>query len=110
MFQPLLEGRPSAKAFLSISTLVHSYCQQNRNCKEVEQIKDIMRKIEGVLGSSCQSPDTSKQQLLILALKAIGNAGIFTGSSDTLRKCTKVKQKKFIFLGFIIIGYNVVCK
>jgi hypothetical protein len=67
------------------------------------QVKEIMRKFEGLLGSGCQSTDRSKQQLIILALKAIGNAGVFIDSSDTIRKCIQVIQSNSHILGFIII-------
>lgn len=63
----------------------------------MDQIREIMRKIEGVLGSGCQSTDPAKQQLIILALKAIGNAGVFTGSSDILRKCIQVTKRNGYF-------------
>lgn len=54
-----------------------------------------MRKFEGFLGSGCQSSDQAKQQLFVLALKAIGNAGIFIESTDTLRKCIQVTETYF---------------
>jgi hypothetical protein len=63
----------------------------------MDQIREIMRKIEDILGSSCQSTDLAKQQTIILALKAIGNAGVFTGSSDTLIKCIQVNQNDDYF-------------
>jgi hypothetical protein len=93
-----LDGSPSANALLGISALVHSYCQQNDNCVEMDEIKEIMRKFEGLLGFDCQSTDHVKQQLIILALKAIGNAGVFIDSSDTIRKCTQVIQSSSYIL------------
>lgn len=54
-----------------------------------------MRKFEGFLGSGCQSSDQAQQQLVILALKAIGNAGVFIESTDTLRKCIQVTETYF---------------
>jgi hypothetical protein len=56
----------------------------------MDQVRKIIRKFEVLLGSSCQSTDWAKQQLIILALKAIGNAGVFTDSDDILRKCIQV--------------------
>lgn len=104
-----MDGGPSAKALLSISALVHSYCQTNSNCIEMDQIREIMRKIEGILGSNCQSTDPAKQQLITLALKAIGNAGVFTGSSNILRKCIQVIKINCYFGGLMIIEYHMVC-
>lgn len=54
-----------------------------------------MRKFQGFLGSGCHSSDQAKQQLIILALKAIGNAGVFIESPDTLRKCIQVTETYF---------------
>lgn len=88
----LLDGTPSEKGLLGISALVHSYCQRNKNCFEIEQIKEIMMKMEDFLGSSCEPSDKITLKLIILSLKAIGNAGIFTGSTDTLRKCFQNKN------------------
>jgi hypothetical protein len=51
-----------------------------------------MKKFEGLLGSGCQSSEQAKQQMIILALKAIGNAGIIIESADTLRKCIQVTE------------------
>jgi hypothetical protein len=99
----LLDGIPSANALLGISALVHSYCQQNKNCIEMDEVKEIMRKFEGLLGSDCQSNDHAKQQLIILALKAIGNAGVIMDSNDTVKKCTQVICSSNYILGFNII-------
>jgi hypothetical protein len=75
----------------------------------MDQVKEIMGKFEGLLGSSCQSTDRVKQQLIILALKAIGNAGVFIDSSDTIRKCTQVIQNSSYILGVNIIEFNMMC-
>jgi hypothetical protein len=61
----------------------------------MNQVQEIMRKLEGFLGSGCQSSDQTQQQLVILALKAIGNAGVFIESTDTLRKCIQVTETYF---------------
>jgi hypothetical protein len=66
-----------------------------------------MRKFEGFLGSGCQSSDQAEQQLVVLALKAIGNAGIFIESTDTLRKCIQVT--KTCFSEFTIINLSSQC-
>jgi hypothetical protein len=102
-----LDGSPSANALLGISALVHSYCQQNRECVEMDQVKEIMRRFEGLLGSGCLSNDRDKQQLIILALKAIGNAGILPDSSDTIKKCTQVIWSSCFILGFNIMEFSM---
>ncbi|KAJ9583536.1 hypothetical protein L9F63_022121, partial [Diploptera punctata] len=85
----LLDGAISPKGLLSISAMVHSYCQQNINCLEEENVLQVMKKIEALLGPNCEASDQSEHQLIILALKSIGNAGIFTGSDIILKKCLK---------------------
>ena len=75
---------------------MHSYCQQNTNCIEEDNVIQLMEKIELLLGSNCESNDESTQKLTIIALKAIGNAGIFTGSDYTLKKCLKVINIKIL--------------
>jgi hypothetical protein len=75
----------------------------------MEQVKEIMRKFEGLLASGCQSNDRAKQQLIILALKAIGNAGVIIDSSGTIRKCIQVIQSSNYTLGFNIIEFSMMC-
>lgn len=70
----------------------------------MDEVKEIMRKFEGLLGSDCQSTDRVTQQLIILALKAIGNAGVFIDSSDTIRKCTQVIHSSSYILGLISLS------
>jgi len=67
-----------------------------------------MRKFEVLLGSGCQSSDQAKQQLVILALKAIGNAGVFIESTDTLRKCIQVTETCFSEFTIINLGSECV--
>jgi hypothetical protein len=57
--------------------------------------------------SGCQSSDQAKQQLVIIALKAIGNAGVFIESTDTLRKCIQVIET--CFSEFTIINLSSQC-
>jgi len=73
----------------------------------MDQVREIMRKFEGFLESGCQSSDQAKQQLVILALKAIGNAGVFIESTDTLRNCIQVTET--CFSEFTIINLNSQC-
>jgi hypothetical protein len=75
----------------------------------MDQVKEIMRKFEGLLGSDCQSNDPAKQQLIILALKAIGNAGVIIDSSGTIRKCIQVIHSSNYILGFNIIEFSMMC-
>ncbi|PSN46112.1 hypothetical protein C0J52_17248 [Blattella germanica] len=88
----LLDASPSANALLGISSLVHNYCQQKKDCLQEEQVIDVMRKIEALLGPNCDAADKSTQNLLVIALKAIGNAGIVTDSGDVLKKCLEVRN------------------
>nr|CAD7460027.1 unnamed protein product [Timema tahoe] len=84
----LLEVYPSGATTLSVSAMVHSFCSETTDCAELGAVRDIMTRLEGPLRDHCgSSGDPRTEKLLLLALKAVGNAGVLVGPPDSLRKC-----------------------
>ena len=94
--QPLLSGsdvRP--KAMLSISAMIYAYCQSHSECVAEEAIRDIVGAIEKRIGVACLSTNTQEQENILLALKALGNAGVIVNSAETLKQCYQVSCSLF---------------
>lgn len=78
------------KAILSLSSLVHRFCQINPECIRISEIKEIMSLLEAPLFSNCIAFDSKTKNEILLALKGIGNAGITT-SFKLLQRCYAVR-------------------
>ncbi|XP_067004188.2 uncharacterized protein [Anabrus simplex] len=96
----LLDRSPRPKTILSASAMVHSYCQRNTAC-DSETVKDIIIKMERLLGEDCRPKDNNHMQLIIVALKGIGNAGVIVKSQETLKKCYEMDNPMEIRLAAI---------
>lgn len=91
MFQLFIQDSLDPKSWLAVSAVVHSYCERDAGCAETQEVRTILSHIERVLGESCEVRGGSEQrQAVVVALKAIGNAGIIS-SVDTLKKCFLVR-------------------
>jgi len=86
---PLLQRSPSRKAFLSISTLVHSYCRQSEDCEWNEDVKQVLNDITANLDYNCRGSDTEK---IIMSLKALGNTGRAPQAVPILSRCLANKD------------------
>lgn len=81
---PLLQGTPSRKTYLSISTLVHSYCRQSEDCESNQDVEQVLTAITNNLGYNCRDSDNEK---LIMSLKALGNTGRAPRAVPVLSRC-----------------------
>jgi outer membrane PBP1 activator LpoA protein len=76
---------------LSISALIHAYCRTRPSgCQTEEAVREAVAHIENHIGIACRSRDAEEQNTILLALKALGNAGLVVSSAETLRKCYQV--------------------
>ncbi|KAK2725008.1 uncharacterized protein LOC136033229 isoform X1 [Artemia franciscana] len=106
---PLLEvARPSKSAFLGISSLIHHFCK-SADCTVSDEIKMVIRKIELKLGSACRSMDEDSKEVILIALKALGNAGIIAGSEYTLKRCYEEDNPMEVRLSAIAAIRRVTC-
>lgn len=89
----LVENPVRPKALLSISALIHAYCRNHPSgCQSEEAIKQAVLHIENRIGIACRYRDQEEQKTILLALKALGNAGLVVSSTETLKKCYQVIQ------------------
>lgn len=113
--QPLLADNPvRPKALLSISALIHAYCRNHPDCHSEESVREAVRHIEDRIGIACRSRDEPEQNTILLALKALGNAGVIVSSTETLKKCYEVwyillqlKRFNFNLTSFSLIFYSL---
>ncbi len=82
----LAEETVRPKALLSISAMIHSYCRNSLQCESEAPIRQAVAHIENLIGISC----FGDEKTVLLALKALGNAGIVISSAETLKKCYQV--------------------
>ncbi|PIK39676.1 putative apolipophorins-like [Apostichopus japonicus] len=71
--------------FFTVTTIIKNYCNHvNRDCKEETEITGALNFFEDLLGSRCRYSDKQEKRKMIVALHALGNAGIYRRS---IRKC-----------------------
>nr|XP_018917679.1 PREDICTED: uncharacterized protein LOC109044421 isoform X1 [Bemisia tabaci] len=75
-----------SKMMLPASSTIHSFCRNNFDCRQNEDIQLLMKWIEVPLGGSCSANSAQRQDEIIIALKAIGNAG-FISNIEILKSC-----------------------
>ncbi|XP_069692884.1 uncharacterized protein Apoltp isoform X2 [Periplaneta americana] len=93
---PLLKwSKVDAQFYLSVSTVVHSYCKWNFNCKSAPEVANIIHFLEAQVQNGCQHKEGDQATLekTLVAIKALGNIGIpVTTLNPTLRVCIENKQ------------------
>ena len=84
--KPLIESSDlKLKAMLPVSTLVNNYCQQ-KHCGEEYAVTNIISSLERNIDYRCVVRD-SNLELVLLTLRAIGNAGHLRRISSILSSC-----------------------
>ena len=78
-----ISGLAARKAALAVSSLVNTYCRTDGDCMAKSEIQAIMTGIEGKLNYNCNGD----HETVLMALKAVGNAGHNDRISDTLGRC-----------------------
>lgn len=84
---PLLEGKPTQKALLGTSALINNYCKIHKECESEPEIKNVIRLIENQIGAGCRAVNEEEKTRVLVALKALGNAGRWINAKTTLEAC-----------------------
>ncbi|XP_063589036.1 uncharacterized protein LOC134766188 isoform X1 [Penaeus indicus] len=84
---PLLENNPSQKAMLGTSALINAFCKINEDCGADSSVQQVIRRIETQLGSGCRTVNEEEKVRVLVALKALGNAGRWVNANSVLRRC-----------------------
>lgn len=98
MFQYFLADENNSKSILTISSMVHSYCTLDKQCTNKHEVIEVMNIIENRLKHSCRTETKEEKDKMIITLKSLGNAGIYTRPLDTLSACYKVIYLILLFL------------
>lgn len=73
--------------------MIHAYCRHSDDgCQNEQVVRQAVSYIENRIGAGCRSKTETDRQAVLLALKALGNAGIVVSSGETLRKCYQVSS------------------
>ncbi|XP_052130120.1 apolipophorins-like, partial [Frankliniella occidentalis] len=84
---PLLDGLPRPKALLAVSALVHRVCEGRADCPaEVAEVAVVVSRLERLLGADCRALGRGETDMVLLALRALGNAGVVS-SPAVLARC-----------------------
>ncbi|ROT70456.1 beta-1,3-glucan-binding protein precursor [Penaeus vannamei] len=84
---PMLENNPSQKALLGTSALINTFCKYHEDCQADSGVQQIIRLIETQLGSGCRTVNEEEKFKVLVALKALGNAGRWVNANSILRRC-----------------------
>ena len=74
-------------ALLGISSLVGTFCTNNRDCQNFAEYKEIVRRFEALLGDSCKTSTVEEELKMVLVLKGIRNLGNVLQAKEVLEKC-----------------------
>lgn len=85
--------KPSRQAYLTLGILMHRYCSANAEQCEYSKTNPVTHAeilLEDKLGNGCTGQeDSDRVEEILIALKAIGNAGRPFRAWSTLLKCAK---------------------
>merc|ERR1712042_241883 len=81
---PLL-ATPDSKVYLSTSTMVRHFCQKRTDCAAVKEVQDFIKVLEARIGTDC----SGNEDVVLMSLKAIGNAGVSMAGRPALIQCIK---------------------
>ncbi|XP_076472286.1 uncharacterized protein LOC143301780 [Babylonia areolata] len=76
------------KAMLPVSTMVNNFCQRQPQCSLESSVQSIMTSLEDLVGSSCYVNKKNLDQVL-MALRAIGNAGHVSSAVSVVNQCVR---------------------
>ncbi len=95
----IAQSKPSRQAFLTLGTLMHRYCSANEEqCAygKTNPVTHAEHFLEDKLARSCNIDDLDKVEEVLMAIKAIGNAGRPSRATGTLLSCAKTASHQNI--------------
>ncbi|XP_041357420.1 apolipophorins-like [Gigantopelta aegis] len=86
--KPLIETpNIMMKAMLPVTSLVNNYCEVNPACAEEAAVVNIITALESHIGARCYASSSSRLDVVLMALRAIGNAGHVPRIASVLNNC-----------------------
>jgi len=89
----IVDQQPNhVRGLLGVSSLVHTYCEQNVECENEKAVKDILKRLTAKLGDKCTT-DGSGEELehMVIVLKALGNIGHIHKAVGTVLECAQTR-------------------
>lgn len=88
---PLLEmpGPASQKAMVAVTSLVNNYCRLDSQCADQAELQHIIRVLVEMLKYNCKPTEQQDHDHMMLALKALANAGHAEKYVATLNRCMR---------------------
>merc|ERR1719193_1793080 len=65
--------------------MVRNFCLKGADCATVKEVQDFVKVLESHIGTDC----TGAEDVVLMSLKAIGNAGVILTGKPALIKCIK---------------------
>ena len=87
-----VEPNPHHSALLGISSLASTFCADQTDCLQFAEIRELVKRLELLLGTACQTATKEEEDIMVLVLKGMRNIGLLTDSSDILGRCFKTKS------------------
>ncbi|XP_076066634.1 uncharacterized protein LOC143040000 [Oratosquilla oratoria] len=75
------------QGMLGVSALINNYCAKNPACEKEAGVERLLLTFEAQLGSACSSSTDEEKERIVVALKALGNAGRWVNADSILKKC-----------------------
>ena len=90
------EVKPNPIYVLIPSSVTHTFCSFNSDCKNVAIVMDIVKRLEGIAKVNIAGSLDNKRtyENLLVALKGIGNIGIITKTFDGILKNLVIDETK----------------
>jgi len=88
MLEVVKSGRFENQAYLVTGSLINGLCSLDNRCFDHYAVRNALQFFENKTGTNCFSPNIEVQNQVMLALKAIGNAGK-AYNYDVLLQCAK---------------------
>lgn len=67
--------------------MVHKICDNNANCQTIPEVASFIATLNANIGRDCSSTTKSQQELILVTLKAFGNAGDAVTSNSVIGRC-----------------------
>lgn len=83
----MLDNEPSQSALLGTSALVNTFCKSNAACGDDSGVQQVVRRVEAQLGSGCRAINEEQKVKILVALRALGNAGRWVNARPVLQRC-----------------------
>ena len=83
----LIDGNPRKATLLGVSSMVQTFCEANKECFKMEEIKFIIAQYERLLNTNCYAHGQEEEDIVIVALMGLRNIGHISHSFPVLEQC-----------------------